>query len=210
MPTAREALLDAALAALARRPWPAVRMVDVAGGRRGLPADPLQRVRQQGGARPRPGPAGGRRAISTGVERAAGRRRAPAGAASPRVAEWTVSGPPAATRCVRALLTGAGTSGCPRPAPAGRPARARARRRPGRSAVRRPRRRAPRRGEPAWAASASACAGRDASWACRLRAASPRLAARVTVVARPGRAPATDGVGGARAVSARSRTAGAR
>jgi hypothetical protein len=50
---ARSTLLDAAFTAPARRPWTEVRMIEVAAAARGLPADPLLRVPQQGRADPR-------------------------------------------------------------------------------------------------------------------------------------------------------------
>ena len=113
MPTARESLLDAAYTALAAPPWSAVRMVDVAAVRRGVPADALQRVRQQGRARPCPGPARGRRAIS----RASSGRWPPT---RTRASGWspTPSGPrrrPGATPLVRALLTGCWSERLPAP-----------------------------------------------------------------------------------------------
>ncbi|NEA51846.1 TetR/AcrR family transcriptional regulator, partial [Streptomyces sp. SID10815] len=113
MPAARESLLDAAYVALARLPWPAVRMVDVAaaagvsrqtlynefGGKDGLARALLRRE------------AAG---FLAGIDRAL------AGSADPRerltaAAEWTV----AAARgnaLVKALLTGCWSDRLPTPA----------------------------------------------------------------------------------------------
>ncbi|MFF1921605.1 TetR/AcrR family transcriptional regulator [Streptomyces sp. NPDC058221] len=119
MPTAREALLDAAHAALTTRPWPAVRMVDVAaaagvsrqtlynefGSKDGLARALLRRAADiyLAGAEQALGSAGG-----TGDRLAA-------------TAAWTVR----ATRTnalVRGLLTGCWGERLPRPAhPAGPP-----------------------------------------------------------------------------------------
>jgi AcrR family transcriptional regulator len=118
MPAAREALLDAAFAALARRPWPAVRMVDVAasagfsrqtlynefGGKDGL-ARALVRREAEG--------------YLAGVDRAL------TGPSDPRdrltaTAEWTAS----AARdnaLVRAMLTGCWSERLPAPRVVPRP-----------------------------------------------------------------------------------------
>lgn len=118
MPTAREALLDAAHAALTTRPWPAVRMVDVAaaagvsrqtlynefGGKDGLARALIRRAAD---------------AYLAGVERALGS----AGGTGDRLAAtaaWTVR----ATRTnalVRGLLTGCWEERLPRPAHPVRP-----------------------------------------------------------------------------------------
>ncbi len=120
MPTAREALLDAARAALTTRPWPAVRMVDVAaaagvsrqtlhnefGGKDGLARALVRRAAD---------------AYLAGVERALGT----AGGTGDKLAAtaaWTVR----ATRTddlVRGLLTGCWEDRLPagRPADAGPP-----------------------------------------------------------------------------------------
>ena len=114
MPAARESLLDAALHG-ARRPA-LVRGADGRRRRRGrsLPADALQRVRQQG--RPRPGAraARGRRAISPGVDRALA---APADAARAAGRRRRVDRRrrPATTPLVRALLTGCWSERLPSP-----------------------------------------------------------------------------------------------
>ncbi|MFI9807352.1 TetR/AcrR family transcriptional regulator [Streptomyces sp. NPDC052301] len=116
MPAARESLLDAAYTALARRPWSAVRMVDVAaaagvsrqtlynefGSKEGL-ARALVRREADG--------------YLAGVERALAGSGEP-GARLTAVAEWTSS----AARdnaLVRALLTGCWTERLPAPPLAG-------------------------------------------------------------------------------------------
>ncbi|WP_345141435.1 helix-turn-helix domain-containing protein, partial [Streptomyces mexicanus] len=115
MPAARESLLDAAYTALARRPWSAVRMVDVAaaagvsrqtlynefGGKDGL-ARALVRREADG--------------FLAGVDRAL----AAAGAPHERltaVAEWTI-GAARDNALVKALLTGCWSEWLPAPAPA--------------------------------------------------------------------------------------------
>ncbi|MER5739062.1 helix-turn-helix domain-containing protein [Streptomyces sp. NPDC002262] len=115
MPTAREALLDAARAALARHPWSAVRMADLAaaarvsrqtlynefGSKEGL-ARAL--VRQEADA------------YLDGVRRLLAAPE-PSARTLAAVAEWTVTR--AGDRPIlRALLTGAWTEGLPRPRPA--------------------------------------------------------------------------------------------
>ncbi|MEU9854880.1 TetR/AcrR family transcriptional regulator [Streptomyces sp. NPDC047974] len=115
MPTAREALLDAALAALARHSWSAVRMADLAvaarvsrqtlynefGSKEGL-ARAL--VRHEADA------------YLAGVRRLLAAQEPPPRALA-AVAEWTVVR--AGDRPIlRALLTGAWTEGLPRPRPA--------------------------------------------------------------------------------------------
>lgn len=118
MPTAREALLDAAHAALATRPWPAVRMVDVAAAAEVS----RQTLYNEFGSKDGLARALLRRAADTylaGVERALGS----AGGAGDRLAAtaaWTVR----ATRAnalVRGLLTGCWGERSPRPAHPVRP-----------------------------------------------------------------------------------------
>ncbi|MES4889859.1 TetR/AcrR family transcriptional regulator, partial [Streptomyces sp. NPDC096012] len=118
MPAARESLLDAACTALARRPWSAVRMVDVAaaagvsrqtlynefGSKDGL-ARALVRREADG--------------YLAGVERALGSSAEPAQRLT-AAAEWTA----AAARdnaLVRALLTGSWSERLPAPPLAGVP-----------------------------------------------------------------------------------------
>ncbi|MCX4691118.1 TetR/AcrR family transcriptional regulator [Streptomyces sp. NBC_01408] len=112
MPAARESLLEAAGAALAARPWPAVRMVDVAaaagvsrqtlynefGGKAGLGRALVRREADR---------------YLDGVDRALG---TPATAADRllAVAEWTVRAA-RAQPVVRALLTGSWNTGLPAP-----------------------------------------------------------------------------------------------
>jgi AcrR family transcriptional regulator len=110
MPTARQALLDAALRALADRPWRAVRMVDVAA----LAGVSRQTLYNEFGTKG--GLAGAllRRAADgylAGVDRAL---TAPAPDRPAAVTLWTVR---AARRdpLVKALLTGHWTEGLPRP-----------------------------------------------------------------------------------------------
>ncbi|MET9802338.1 TetR/AcrR family transcriptional regulator [Streptomyces sp. NPDC006368] len=113
MPTAREALLDAALAALAELPWPAVRMVDVAaaagvsrqtlynefGSKQGLARALIRREAE---------------AYLDGVERLLDARDA--GDRLPRVAEWIVAR--ARDRPIlRALLTDCWGDRLPAPHP---------------------------------------------------------------------------------------------
>ncbi|MFF9338396.1 MULTISPECIES: TetR/AcrR family transcriptional regulator [unclassified Streptomyces] len=115
MPTAREALLDAALTALARHPWSAVRMADLAVAARVS----RQTLYNEFGSK-------------EGLARALVRREAdayldgvrrllaapgPSARTLAAVAEWTVVR--AGDRPIlRALLTGAWTEGLPRPRPA--------------------------------------------------------------------------------------------
>ncbi|MFJ7148525.1 TetR/AcrR family transcriptional regulator [Streptomyces sp. NPDC100445] len=112
MPAARESLLDAAYAALARRPWSAVRMVDVAvsagvsrqtlynefGGKDGL-ARALVRRAADG--------------YLAGVERALGSAAGPFERLT-ATAEWTAAAARENT-LVRALLTGCWTERLPVP-----------------------------------------------------------------------------------------------
>ncbi|MFE6973619.1 TetR family transcriptional regulator [Streptomyces sp. NPDC057682] len=128
MPTAREALLDAAHAALSARPWPAVRMVDVSaaagvsrqtlhnefGGKDGLAAALV---------------AGAAARYLTGAERALASPGSP-GDRLAALAAWTVR----ATRAdalVAALLTGHWDARLPRPAALSRHSPPRARPRTG-------------------------------------------------------------------------------
>ncbi|MCS0605067.1 TetR/AcrR family transcriptional regulator [Streptomyces sp. LP11] len=118
MPAAREALLDAACAALVRRPWSAVRMVEVAASA----GVSRQTLYNEFGSKDGLARALVRRAADgylAGVERALG------GAAEPgerliAAAEWTA----AAARddaLVRALLTGCWSERLPAPSLAGVP-----------------------------------------------------------------------------------------
>ncbi|MFI1014054.1 TetR/AcrR family transcriptional regulator [Streptomyces sp. NPDC020965] len=114
MPTARESLLDAALAALSERPWSAVRMVDVA-STAGLSRQTLYNEfgGKEGLAR-----ALVRREADTylhGVDRLLGDRT---GRVDPLVAiaEWTV-GEARAKPLLRALLTGCWGERLPTPRP---------------------------------------------------------------------------------------------
>ncbi|WP_406454598.1 TetR/AcrR family transcriptional regulator [Streptomyces sp. NBC_00876] len=118
MPTAREALLDAARAALATRPWPAVRMVDVSAAA----GVSRQTLYNEFGSKDGLALALVRCAADTylaGVERALGS----AGGTGDRLAAtaaWTVR----ATRAdalVRGLLTGCWEERLPRPAHPVRP-----------------------------------------------------------------------------------------
>ncbi|MFE5792338.1 TetR/AcrR family transcriptional regulator [Streptomyces sp. NPDC056503] len=129
MPTAREALLDAALAALARHPWSAVRMADLAvaarvsrqtlynefGSKEGM-ARAL--VRREADAYLD----GVRRLLAASGPPASGPdvpeppASGPSARALAAVAEWTVAR--AGDRPIlRSLLTGAWTEGLPRPRP---------------------------------------------------------------------------------------------
>lgn len=118
MPAARESLLDAAWTALARRPWPAVRMVDVAasagvsrqtlynefGSKEGLARALVRREAD---------------AYLAGVERALAESADPCDRLT-ATAEWTA----AAARdnvLVRALLTGCWSEWLPAPAPSAAP-----------------------------------------------------------------------------------------
>ncbi|MET9349688.1 TetR/AcrR family transcriptional regulator [Streptomyces termitum] len=121
MPTARDALLDAALAALARHPWSAVRMADLAAAARVS----RQTLYNEFGSKEGLARALVRHeadAYLDGVRRLLAAREAPASLAA--VAEWTVVR--AGDRpLLRALLTGAWTEGMPRPRaarPGARPA----------------------------------------------------------------------------------------
>ncbi|MGA4851205.1 TetR/AcrR family transcriptional regulator [Streptomyces sp. G5(2025)] len=112
MPAARESLLDAACTALARRPWPGVRMVDVAavagvsrqtlynefGSKEGL-ARALLRRETDG--------------YLHGVDRALAQEREPAERLA-AVAAWTV-GAARANTLVRAALTGCWSERLPAP-----------------------------------------------------------------------------------------------
>ncbi|MFF8641835.1 TetR/AcrR family transcriptional regulator [Streptomyces sp. NPDC015345] len=128
MPAARESLLDAAYTALARRPWPGVRMVDVAavagvsrqtlynefGSKEGL-ARALLRRETDG--------------YLHGVERALAEEREPAERLA-AVAAWTV-GAARGNALVRAALTGCWSERLPAPsraagAPSSVPAQRRA------------------------------------------------------------------------------------
>ncbi|MBT2400339.1 TetR/AcrR family transcriptional regulator [Streptomyces sp. ISL-100] len=126
MPTAREALLHAAFTALAGRPWPGVRMVDVAasarvsrqslynefGSKDGL-ARALVRREADGYL------AGVERALAGGTAHAAGTADPAAGIQDRlvAVAEWTVAAA-RANPLVRALLTGCWGEWLPAPHPA--------------------------------------------------------------------------------------------
>ncbi|MFB6620955.1 MULTISPECIES: TetR/AcrR family transcriptional regulator [unclassified Streptomyces] len=115
MPTAREALLDAALAALAHRPWSAVRMADLAVAARVS----RQTLYNEFGSKDGLARALARREADTYLQ---GVRRLLAAPAPPErnlavVAEWIVTR--AASRPVlRALLTGAWDERLPAPRPA--------------------------------------------------------------------------------------------
>ncbi|MCX5375980.1 TetR/AcrR family transcriptional regulator [Streptomyces sp. NBC_00091] len=118
MPTARESLLQAAEAALAARPWPAVRMVEVAAAA----GVSRQTLYNEFGGKAGLGRALVRRAADwylDGVERAlaapAARTAAERLAA---VAEWTVRAARARS-LVRALLTGSWGPALPAPPPPG-------------------------------------------------------------------------------------------
>ncbi|MFJ9801820.1 TetR/AcrR family transcriptional regulator [Streptomyces wuyuanensis] len=117
MPTAREALLNAALTALAGRPWPAVRMVDVASAA----SVSRQTLYNEFGSKDGLARALVRReadAYLRGVDRVLAE---PGGAAEQlvRLAEWTLD--EARSRpLLRALLTGFWGECLPEPRPAGR------------------------------------------------------------------------------------------
>ncbi|WP_327244441.1 TetR/AcrR family transcriptional regulator [Streptomyces sp. NBC_01320] len=112
MPTAREALLDAALSALTTRPWPIVRMVDVASAA----GVSRQTLYNEFGSKDGLARALVRRAADgylAGVERALG---SPGGTGDrlAATAAWTVRA--ARTNAlVRALLTGCWSERLPRP-----------------------------------------------------------------------------------------------
>ncbi|MER5770470.1 TetR/AcrR family transcriptional regulator [Streptomyces sp. NPDC001985] len=130
MPTARESLLNAALAALARSPWSAVRMVDVAAAA-GLSRQTLY---NEFGSKDGLARALVRReadAYLQGLDRLLGERSGPVDPLV-AVAEWTV-GEAGAKPLLRALLTGCWGERLPTPKPvrrgsppAGAPAQRRA------------------------------------------------------------------------------------
>ncbi|MEU0161105.1 TetR/AcrR family transcriptional regulator [Streptomyces sp. NPDC006261] len=110
MPTAREALLDAALRALADRPWRTVRMVDVAA----LAGVSRQTLYNEFGTKGGLGAALLRQAADgylTGVDRAL---TAPTPEHPAAVARWTVRAAEA-DPLVKGLLTGLWSEGLPRP-----------------------------------------------------------------------------------------------
>ncbi|WP_037709269.1 TetR/AcrR family transcriptional regulator [Streptomyces griseus] len=115
MPTAREALLDAALAALARHPWSAVRMADLAAAARVS----RQTLYNEFGSKEGLARALVRHeadAYLDGVRRLLA-ASGPSARTLAAVAEWTVTR--AGDRpLLRSLLTGAWTEGLPRPRPA--------------------------------------------------------------------------------------------
>lgn len=118
MPTAREALLRSALAALADLPWSAIRMVDVASGA----GVSRQTLYNEFGSKDGLARALMRREADRylhGVERLLG-ERADAADRLVAVAEWTV-GEARARPLLRALLTGCWGSGSRRRRPRGRP-----------------------------------------------------------------------------------------
>ncbi|MEU8970276.1 TetR/AcrR family transcriptional regulator [Streptomyces monashensis] len=112
MPAARESLLDAAFTALARRPWSAVRMVDVAA----TAGVSRQTLYNEFGSKDGLARALVRRAADRYL---AGVERALAGSAEPRerltaVAEWT-SAAARENALVRAMLTGCWSERLPAP-----------------------------------------------------------------------------------------------
>jgi AcrR family transcriptional regulator len=114
MPAARESLLDAAYTALARRPWSAVRMVEVAAAA----GVSRQTLYNEFGSKEGLARALVRRAADAYI---AGVDRALAGAADPRdrltaTAEWTASAA-RGSDLVRALLTGCWSERLPPPGP---------------------------------------------------------------------------------------------
>ncbi|MFJ4823821.1 TetR/AcrR family transcriptional regulator [Streptomyces bacillaris] len=112
MPTAREALLDAALRALGDRPWHTVRMVDVAA----LAGVSRQTLYNEFGTKGGLATALLRQAADrylTGVDRAL---TAPAPERPAAVARWTVRAA-RADPLVKGLLTGVWGEGLPRPGP---------------------------------------------------------------------------------------------
>ncbi|WP_263165760.1 TetR/AcrR family transcriptional regulator [Streptomyces sp. SCSIO ZS0520] len=114
MPAAREALLDAASAVLARRPWPRVRMVDVAA----MSGLSRQTLYNEFGTKEGLGRALVRReadAYLAGIDRVLAAEGDP-GERLTAAAEWTVA---AARRSalLRALLTGCWSERLPRPVP---------------------------------------------------------------------------------------------
>ncbi|WP_435858630.1 TetR/AcrR family transcriptional regulator [Streptomyces pathocidini] len=119
VPTARESLLDAAFAALAGRPWPAVRMVDVAAAARVS----RQTLYNEFGSKDGLARALVRREADTylaGVDRALGAGGGDPGARLAAVADWTVRGA-RASPLLRAVLTGFWTERLPEPPGAGPP-----------------------------------------------------------------------------------------
>ncbi|MFJ5095183.1 TetR/AcrR family transcriptional regulator [Streptomyces sp. NPDC088557] len=177
MPTAREALLDAALAALAHRPWSTVRMADLAavarvsrqtlynefGSKEGLARALVRREAD---------------AYLTGVRRLLD-APGPPGRNLVDVAEWIVTRA-AARPVLRALLTGAWSDRFPAPRPArqgARPAAAPAQRRADEGP--------PAPGE--LVAAAVACAGEERAAGCEL---AVRLALSHVVAPEP---PGADG-----------------
>lgn len=115
MPAARESLLEAAGAALAARPWPAVRMVEVAA----IAGVSRQTLYNEFGGKAGLGRALVRREADwylDGVDRALGHPAASAERLA-AVAEWTVRAA-RAHPVVRALLTGCWDAGLPAPGPA--------------------------------------------------------------------------------------------
>lgn len=115
MPTAREALLSAALSALANQPWSAIRMVDVASGA----GVSRQTLYNEFGSKDGLARALMRRETDQylhGVERLLG-ERADAADRLVAVAEWTV-GEARARPLLRALLTGCWGEWLPAPSPA--------------------------------------------------------------------------------------------
>ncbi|WBO69211.1 TetR/AcrR family transcriptional regulator [Streptomyces camelliae] len=112
MPAARESLLDAAFTALARRPWSAVRMVDVAASA----GVSRQTLYNEFGSKDGLARALVRRAADGYL---AGVERALAGSAEPRerltaVAEWTSSAA-RENALIRAMLTGCWSERLPAP-----------------------------------------------------------------------------------------------
>ncbi|MCX4983344.1 TetR/AcrR family transcriptional regulator [Streptomyces sp. NBC_00572] len=158
MPTAREALLDAALAALAHRPWPAVRMADLATAARVS----RQTLYNEFGSKEGLARALARREADTYLQ---GVRRLLAAPAPPErnlvvVAEWIVTRA-AARPVLRALLTGAWDERLPAPRPA----------RPGARPAAVPAQRRADEGPPApgeLVAATAACAGERWAAGCEL------------------------------------------
>ncbi|MDI3385898.1 TetR/AcrR family transcriptional regulator [Streptomyces sp. B-S-A8] len=113
MPAARESLLDAACTSLARKPWPAVRMVDVAA----LAGVSRQTLYNEFGSKD--GLA--RSLVRREADRyLAGVDRALAEGGLPAAADWTVTSA-GANALLRALLTGCWPAGLPAPASAAVP-----------------------------------------------------------------------------------------
>ncbi|MFM9366857.1 TetR/AcrR family transcriptional regulator [Streptomyces sp. Da 82-17] len=107
MPAARESLLDAARASLARRPWPAVRMVDVAA----LAGVSRQTLYNEFGSKDGLARSLVRRETDAYL---AGAERALAAGGLPALADWTVTSAQG-NALLRAVLTGYGTDGLPMP-----------------------------------------------------------------------------------------------